>query len=76
MWNEKKNCLNKVDKFRCKLLMKKNMNKKDWSSCYRKKEMWSWKMKKKKKRKKERKKKGKENFTNLYLVMVEYFKYI
>ena len=22
-----KNCLNKVDKFRCKLLMKKNMNK-------------------------------------------------
>ena len=63
---KKKNCLNKVDKFRCKLLMKKNMNKKDWSSCYRKKEMWSWK----------RKKKGKENFTNPYLVMVEYFKYI
>ena len=36
------------------------MNKKDWSSCYRKKEMWSWKMKKKKKkRKKERKRKRK-----------------
>ena len=35
------------------------MNKKDWSSCYRKKEMWSWKMKKKKKRKKERKREKK-----------------
>ena len=38
------------------------MNKKDWSSCYRKKEMWSWKMKKKKKRKKRKKEKGKRKF--------------